>query len=201
MWTERFRRTGSGVPFAPEAPSAAGPPRRPLDALRTRVANHAASLAETVTEGFEGFALGVGGWGVELMAPEGNSTRNGAQARLTIRLVPRRPGYTAVVVGTVDPVRALGEIRTFEHVAIVHELRFGAPLPIAAGEYAEFLAKLDVVLNLARVRYVRVPPHPDRLAEHVARIRVRHPSRLGFWLTGVVVLALASFVAFRLLQG
>jgi hypothetical protein len=214
MLTERFRRTPSGpLPFAAEAslapvgegPLPPPPRKRDLDALRTRVANHAASLAETVTEGFDGYTLGVGAWGVELMAPQGVSTRNGVLARLTIRLVPRKPGYSAVVVGTVDPVRALGEVRTFEHVAIAHELRFGMPLPISAGEYTDFLAKLDVLFNLARVRTVRVPPHPDRLAEHIARITVRPPVVLGSGMGGrllfVVALALASFVVFRLVNG
>jgi hypothetical protein len=216
MLTERFRRTPGGpVSFAEgaaHAPHAAAarlssePPVRrcDLDALRTRVANHAASLAETVTDGFEGYAIGVGAWGVELMAPDGVSTRNGVLARLTIRLVPQKPGYSAVVVGTVDPVRALGEVRTFEHVAIAHELRFGMPLPISPAEYADFLAKLAVLFNLARVRSVRVPPHPDRVAEHIARIAVHRPSgvagAVGGWLALVVVIALASFVVFRLLH-
>ena len=110
--------------------------RRPpdLDALRTRVANQAVSLSETVTEGFEGFHLGAGDWVVELMAPEGNSTRGGVQARQAIRLVPRRAGFVAVVVGTVDPVRSFAEIRTYEHVAVVHELRFARPLEITLAE-------------------------------------------------------------------
>jgi hypothetical protein len=207
MLTERFRRTSPFASDAPAAPFAPEPKvqRRDLDALRTRVANHAASLAETVTEGFEGYAIGVGAWGVELMAPDGVSTRNGVLARLTIRLVPRKPGYSAVVVGTVDPVRALGEVRTFEHVAITHELRFGMPLPISPAEYADFLAKLDVLFNLARVRAVRVPPHPDRVAEHIARIAVYRPAgpagAASGWLALVVVLALSCFVVFRLLHG
>src|SRR5687768_6132441 len=71
-----------------------------LEALRTRVANQAASLAETVTEGFDGFHMGAGDYVVELMAPQGQSTNSGRAARQNIRLVPRRRGYAAVVAGT-----------------------------------------------------------------------------------------------------
>jgi hypothetical protein len=48
--------------------------RRELEALRTRVANQAASLAETVTEGFDDFHMGAGDYVVELSVPEGPST-------------------------------------------------------------------------------------------------------------------------------
>lgn len=166
-----------------------------LDALRTRVANQAASLAETVTDGFDGYHLGGGDWTVELMPPEGNSTRGGAQARQPIRLVPRRPGYPAIVVGTVDPVYSLAEIRTFEHVSILHELRFKRPIPITIAEYMDFLAKLQVVLTLARVKNVPVPPHPDLVAQHSAARNARI-SRLGLVVLAVV-LVLAGLVAYR----
>jgi hypothetical protein len=166
-----------------------------LAALRTQVANQAASLAETVTDGFAGFHMGAGDYIVELMAPEGQSTRGGAQARQRIRLVPRRKGYSVVVVGTVDPVTSTAEVRTFEHVAILHELRFGRPLEITAEEYANFLTKLDVVFNLARVRATRVGPTPDLL-----QLRRKAPISLAAVVLFVVVLILAAFVVYRVMQ-
>ena len=48
-----------------------------LEALRTQVASQAASLAETVTEGFDGFSMGAGAYGVDLSVPEGPSTGGG----------------------------------------------------------------------------------------------------------------------------
>lgn len=169
---------------------------RELEALRTQVANQAASLAETVTDGFAGFHMGAGDYIVELMAPEGQSTRGGAQARQRIRLVPRRKGYSVVVVGTVDPVTSTAEVRTFEHVAVLHEMRFGRPLEITPDEYAGFLTKLDVVFNLARVRPTRVGPSPDLLQQ-----RRRPPGvPLAAIVLLVFVVVLAAFVAYRVMQ-
>ena len=166
-----------------------------LEALRTRVANQAATLAETVTDGFDGFHMGAGDYIVELMAPEGQSTNSGAQARQNIRLVPRRKGYSVVVAGTVDPVTSTAEVRTFEHVAILHELRFNRPLEITAEEYVDFLAKLDVVLNLARIRGSRVGPPPDLLSRRRGR-RVP-PAVIALF---IFVVTLAAFVVYRVLR-
>ena len=70
--------------------------RSELEALRTRVANQAASLAETVSQGFDEFHMGAADYVVDLSVPEGPSTGGGAQARQNIRLVPRRKGYAIV---------------------------------------------------------------------------------------------------------
>ena len=169
---------------------------RELVALRTQVANQAASLAETVTDGFDGFHMGAGDYVVDLKGPEGPSTGGGAQARQSIRLVPRRKGYAVVVAGTVDPVTSTAEVRTFDHVAVLHELRFRRPLEITVEEYAEFLTKLDVVLNLARIRSRRVPPSPELLAQRKAIGKISLPAVLLF----VVVVVLAAIVVFRVLR-
>jgi translation initiation factor IF-2 len=105
--------------------------RSELEALRTRVANAAASLADTVRDGFDEFHMGAGDYVVELSIPEGPSTGGGAQARQSLRLVPRRKGYAMVIAGTVDPVTSTAELRTFEYVAISHELRYNRPLEIS----------------------------------------------------------------------
>ncbi len=169
---------------------------RELVALRTQVANQAASLAETVTDGFDGFHMGAGDYIVDLKGPDGPSTGGGAQARQSIRLVPRRPGYAVVVAGTVDPVTSTAEVRTFEHVAVLHEVRFRRPLEITSDEYASFLTKLDVVLNLARVRSKRVPPSPELLAQRRSLGKISLPAIVLF----VVVVALAALVVFRVLR-
>jgi translation initiation factor IF-2 len=171
--------------------------RSELEALRTRVANQAASLAETVNEGFEGFHMGAGDYVVDLAVPEGPSTAGGAQARQHLRLVPRRKGYSIVIAGIVDPVTSTAELRTFEHVAILHELRFNLPLEISEEEYTDFLAKADVVLNLARVKGTRVPAPPELLARASSRRaalrRVSTPVLLFF----VLIMILAAIVVYR----
>lgn len=167
--------------------------RSELEALRTRVANQAASLAETVTEGFEEFHMGAGDYVVELSVPEGPSTGGGAQARQNIRLVPRRKGYAMVIAGTVDPVLSTAELRTFEHVAVLHELRYKQPLEISGEEYDDFLAKAEVVLNLARVKGKRVGPPPEALAQKRAQRRISMPVLLVFFF----VMLLAALVVYR----
>jgi hypothetical protein len=167
--------------------------RSELEALRTRVANQAASLADTVNEGFDEFHMGAGDYVVELSMPDGPSTGGGAQARQNIRLVPRRRGYTMVIAGTVDPVTSTAELRTFEHVAILHELRYKQPLEITGEEYDDFLAKADVVLNLARVKARRIGPTAELLAEEKARKRISMPLMLLF----LVVMLLAAIVVYR----
>lgn len=167
-----------------------------LAALRTQVANRAASLAEIVTEGFEGFHMGAGDYVVELMAPHGPSTGSGARARQNIRLVPRRRGYAVIVAGSVDPVASTAEVRTFEHVAIIHEVRFARPVEITADEYADFSAKLDVALNLARVRATRIGPPLELLARRrTGRATVSAVILFAF------VLVLAAFVVYRVMCG
>ncbi len=163
-----------------------------LHALRTQVANQAASLAESVTDGFDGFTMGAGGYGVELSVPEGPSTGGGVQARQHLRLVPRRQGYPVIVAGTVDPVTSTSELRTFEHVALLHELRFDRPVEITADEYGEFLRKAAVVMNLARIRSREVPPSPELVAQHAARRKLSLPVLIVF----VLVILAAAVVVF-----
>lgn len=167
--------------------------RSELEALRTRVANQAASLAETVRDGFEDFHMGAGDYVVELSVPEGPSTGGGAQARQNIRLVPRRAGYAIVIAGTVDPVTSTAELRTFEHVAVLHEMRFRKPLEINGEEYDDFLKKADVVLNLARVRAKRVGPSAELVARQKAMRRISMPMLVFF----VFVTLLAALVVYR----
>lgn len=174
---------------------------RELDALRTRVANQAASLAETVTDGFDGFHMGAGDYVVELMAPAGPSTGGGWQARQTIRLNPRRPGYAVVVVGSVEATTYSGEVRTFDHVAMVHELRFRRPLEITAEEYIGFLSKLDVVFTLSRIRAVRTPPPPALVQQHRALAAGARTTRLVAIGASVVAAVFVALVVLRLFHG
>lgn len=169
------------------------PDRSELEALRTRVANQAASLAETVTSGFDDFHMGAGDYVVELSTPSGPSTGGGVQARQSIQLVPRRKGYPVVVVGTVEPVTSTAELRTFEHVAMLHELRFGSPLEITGEEYEDFLAKAVVVLNLSRITAAHVGPPEELLAQRKAQRRVSMPLLVSF----VFVMLLTAIVVYR----
>lgn len=170
------------------------PARVELEDLRTRIANQAASLAEAVTDGFEEFHIGAGDYVVELSVPEGPSTGGGAQARQNLRLVPRRQGYAAVIAGIVDPVSSTAELRTHEHVALLHELRFKQPLEITPDEYQQFLGKAQVVLNLARIKAQLVPVPAELVAQKRSAQKLSVPMLAVF----LMVMALSGLVVFKI---
>jgi hypothetical protein len=174
---------------------------RPADveALRTRMARKFTTLADEVTECFEGFTIGGGDYIVELLAPEGLSTGGGKQALQHLRLRPRRQGYGIIVAGSVNPVEKFAELRTFEHVFLVHEIRFGKGVEITASEWEQLLRKAEVVLQLANIESARVGPSPSLLTEARQKKRGR---RVPPWaiVAFVLVLTLAAFVVVRVVQ-
>lgn len=172
-----------------------------LDKLRTRVANQAHSVAKTINEGFEEYKLGAGAWQVELSTPEGQSTAGGKQALQHLRLVPTRPGYSALVVGTVNGVLSTAELRTFEHVALTHEARWKRPLEITNEEYDDFLRKADVILNLCRFKGTRVGPPPELVAEAATAASAIQSTRNVKIVALLVVLLVVAMIVLRFVRG
>ncbi len=140
-------------------------PRTTVDNLRTQVASRAVVLGKAITAAFSSFRMGAGAYTVDLQVPEGQSTAGGKQARQNLRLVPHSPGHAVIVAGTLDPVASSAEVRTFEHVAMLHEARFNRPLGFTAQEYAGFLAKLEAVLKISAIRMTPLHPPPELLAQ------------------------------------
>jgi hypothetical protein len=177
-----------------EAPA---PPPTPgeqdVEALRTRLARKFISLADSVTEAFRDFALGKGEWLVELTGPQGMSTGGGKQALQHIRLRPRRDGYSVLVAGTVNQVTKRAELRDYDHIAIMHEVRFRNTLEIGNEEWEQFLRKAEVVLNGAGIQSMRTPPPRDLLEQRRSMQRVSKNAVI----TLVVVLVLAAIVLWR----
>jgi hypothetical protein len=167
-----------------------------VDALRTRLARKFSTLADEVNESFEGFHIGGGDYVVELLAPEGQSTGGGKQALQHLRLRPRRSGHGVIVAGSVNAMEKTAELRTYEHVCLVHERRFKAPPDIVAEEWEQLLRKAETVLDLAKIRSCRVGPPPALVTPHATP----RTSRLGLVLL-VVLMALAASVAFRIATG
>jgi hypothetical protein len=167
-----------------------------VDALRTQLARKFTSLAEAVTHSFADFAIGSAAWAVELTPPTGPSTGGGKRALLHLILRPRRPGFQTLVGGLVNPVEKRAELRDFDHIFMVHELRFRAPLQITADEWEQFLRKAEVVLNGAEIRSQRVPPTKDLIEQSKRKPRV---SRVAIAVL-VVVLVLAAVVAWRVVH-
>lgn len=165
-----------------------------VEALRTRMARKFTTLADEVTECFADFHIGGGDYVVELLAPEGQTTGGGKQALQHLRLRPRRQGYADVVAGSVNPVEKHAELRSFEHVLLVHEIRFKKPLEITAQEWEQLLRKAEIVLQLANIESARVGPSPDLLRNARATKRGRRVSP-GVLALFVVTVVLATVVA------
>lgn len=165
-----------------------------VEALRTRMARKFTTLADEVTECFNDFHIGGGDYVVELLAPEGQTTGGGKQALQHLRLRPRRQGYSDIIAGSVNPIEKHAELRTFEHVLLVQEIRFKKALEITPPEWEQLLRKAEIVLSLANIETARVGPSPDllRSARHTKRSRRVSPAALVVFL---VVIALAATVA------
>lgn len=188
---EAFVPAEAALPQAASAPPAEQTP----DQLRTRLARKFVSLADTMNEAFNGFAIGAGAWGIELTVPAGMSTGGGKQALQHIRLVPRREGYNVFVAATVNQVERRADLRDFDHVAIMHEVRHRGALEISPQEWEQFLRKAEVVLNGAGIQSMRTPPPRELLEQRRNSQRISKSAIIAL----VVVLILATVVVWRVI--
>jgi len=174
----------------PEAPEKPADP----DALRTRLARKFVRLADSFTEAFRELAIGAGAaYSVELTTPQGMSTGGGKQALQHIRLLPRQQGKPVLLAGTVNQVDGRAELRDFDHISILHQVRFQSPLALTADQWEQFLRKAEVVLNAAGIQSMRTPPPRDLLNQRRSLQRISKPALA---LLGVV-LAFAAVVVWR----
>ncbi|MBX3192883.1 MAG: hypothetical protein KF819_38215 [Labilithrix sp.] len=175
------------------------PAREPdVEALRTRLARKFTTLADEVTECFEGFDVGGGGYVVELLAPEGVSTSGGKHALQHLRLRPRREGDAVIVVGSVNPLEKRAELRAYARVARVHERR-GKRLDVTEAEWERLLERVEVVLRLANIETARVDPSPEGSRGAPGEERGRRLSPRGVLIFCVVAVS-ALLIAARLVQ-
>jgi hypothetical protein len=135
-----------------------------VQALRTRLAKKFVSLADEVTEGFEGFDVGLGGYSIGLTCPPGQSTGGGRQALQHLCLVPQNPGAPSIVAGTVNAVAKEAELRTFEYVDAVHRARFHRALDVTARQWEELLRRATAIFAAAEIATRLVGPPPDLVA-------------------------------------
>jgi hypothetical protein len=189
---EAFQPQEAPIPQAASAPPSDEPTP---DQLRTRLARKFHSLADTMAEAFKDFAIGAGNWSVELTVPAGPSTGGGKQALQHIRLNPRRNGFNTFVAGTVNQVERRADLRDFDHVAIMHEVRHRGPLDITTQEWEQFIRKAEVVLNGAGIQSMRVPPPRELLEQRRSSQRVSK----GAIIALVVVAVLALIVIWRVI--
>ena len=212
---EKFDRAafteGQGSPSVPDdeaetvalptAPVAEPTPRNTgsLDNLRTRQAQKFVTLADSVTESFQDFAIGSGAWAVELTQPQGPSTGGGQQALQHLRMRPRRNGFSVLVAGAVNPITKLAELRDHDHISAMHDMRHRQPLQITRQEWEQFLRKAEVVLNGAGIQSMRTPPPRELLEQRRSMQRVSQKAVVAFVVISVLALIVAWRVAVALL--
>jgi hypothetical protein len=181
----------------PSAPPVAPPPDEPFAegrapnpiVLKTRMARKITTLSDEVNECFADFRIGAGDWRIELTAPEGMSTGGGKHAQQRLRLQPMRPGHPMIVVGIVDPIEKTAELRDYDHMELLHRLRFDRSADITCDEWAKVLESCEVVLKLANIRSARTPAPPELVAQQKLREAAVAGDRTGRGRRSVFVLA------------
>jgi hypothetical protein len=113
------------------------------DPKRTAFAMQALSLAETFNVMLQAERVkGPVTYRVELSAPDGMSTAGGKQATQHVKLIPEGGG-TTIVAGSANQAEKWAELRTFEHLKLLHAQRFrGAEIPLNRVQYNELLEKV-----------------------------------------------------------
>jgi hypothetical protein len=111
---------------------------------RTQFAIQALTLADTFNVMLKEVRVrGPITYRVELSAPDGPSTGGGKQATQHVKLIPEGGGGT-VVAGSANQAESWAELRSFEHLQILHAQRFkGAEVPVNRVQYNELIGKLQ----------------------------------------------------------
>jgi hypothetical protein len=157
------------------------------DPKRTAFAMQALGLAETFNLMLQAERVkGPVTYRVELSAPDGMSTAGGKQATQHVKLVPEGGG-TTIVAGSANQAENWAELRTFEHLKLLHAQRFkGAEIPLNRVQYNELLEKLKAFF--ADKCTVRVAEMPRDAA-------AASPSSSGKGASGTIVLIIVLVVA------
>jgi len=160
------------------------------DPKRTAFAMQALGLAETFNLMLQAERVkGPVSYRVELSAPEGMSTAGGKQATQHVKLVPEGGG-TTIVAGSANQAENWAELRSFEHLKLLHAQRFkGAEIPLNRVQYNELLEKLRAFFaDKVQVRTAELP-------KDVAPVAAAQPAAKGASGTLVIVLILVAALA------
>ena len=163
------------------------------DPKRTAFAMQALSLAETFNLMLQAERVkGPVSYRVELSAPEGMSTAGGKQATQHVKLVPEGGG-TTIVAGSANQAESWAELRTFEHLKVLHAQRFkGAEIPLNRVQYNELLEKLKSFFGTQGHCAVRMAAMPRD--EAPATVDTRAP-KSGASGTLIIVMILVAALA------
>jgi len=160
------------------------------DPKRTAFAMQAMTLAETFNLLLQAERVkGPVTYRVELSAPDGMSTAGGKQATQHIKLVPEGGG-TTIVAGSANQAENWAELRSFEHLKLLHAQRFkGAEIPLNRVQYNELLEKLRAFFaDKVQVRTAELPTD-------VAPVAAAQPAAKGASGTLVIVAIIVAALA------
>ena len=160
------------------------------DPKRTAFAMQALSLAETFNLMLQAERVkGPVTYRVELSAPDGMSTAGGKQATQHIKLIPEGGG-TTIVAGSANQAEKWAELRTFEHLKLLHAQRFkGAEIPLNRVQYNELLEKLKGFFAQHGGTTVRMAELPRDAAAPAAAAAPAKSGPLGAVVIAIIVVA------------
>jgi hypothetical protein len=127
---------------------------------------------------------------VDLAAPEGPSTGGGKQGVLHIKLTPE-VGGPVTVAGWANPFERTAELRTFDHLAAAHAMRFhGQQIPLDRGQYDALFTRMHGFLanQGLQVGVLAGPPKPTGPMQAQAAAS-SSSSSLGIIIAILVILA------------
>ena len=164
------------------------------DPKRTAFAMQALSLAETFNLMLQAERVkGPVTYRVELSAPDGMSTAGGKQATQHVKLIPEGGG-TTIVAGSANQAEKWAELRTFEHLKVLHAQRFkGAEVPLNRVQYNELVEKLKSFFaqqGQCAVRMAEIPRDAVAASSSSSPAKARGPSG-----TVVIVIILLAALA------
>ncbi len=164
------------------------------DPKRTAFAMQALSLAETFNIMLQAERVkGPVTYRVELSAPDGMSTAGGKQATQHVKLVPEGGG-TTIVAGSANQAEHWAELRTFEHLKLLHAQRFkGAEIPLNRVQYNELVEKLKAFFAQHGKCDVRVAEMPRETAPAASATARTGPS--GTLIIAIILVAAAAAAA------
>lgn len=180
--------SGADIPDPPPTPRTHG--GTPIEGGGGRI-----SLTDAIRDAFHGIRVGAGAFTVELSDAVGLPPSGAKEPRRQVRLVPGRPGHHVFVAATMNPAERRADLRDYDHVSILYELRHRGSFPITSKEWEEFLHQAEVVFNGAGVQSMRTPPPRELLMQRRHAERVSKTAVVAF----VVVMTLATFVMWRVI--
>ncbi|MEI7891738.1 MAG: hypothetical protein WCI05_01525 [Myxococcales bacterium] len=171
------------------------------DVLRTQISIQLADFASTFNQSVARFRFQPGDYAVELMVPEGPSTGGGVQALQHLRLVSTQPNFPAIVIGAANRSAGIAELRSFQHVDIVHRERFKRPFPLEKAPYDQFIDVARTLFGAAQLK-VTVTDSPPPEPPPAAAVVTAHSSSstmiliVGIAIAVVLVAAVAVWLFF-----